>query len=67
MTLNFTHWKAGNVTREVSPMRLAGHFYDRARVFLVTESGDVFNAGDVLHGKPRLKTPVRIGWNGATA
>ncbi len=67
MKLTYTHWQGATVTRDVTPLRGIGNYYhDRARVYFIGPfTGEVFNAGDVLHGNPRLKTNVRIGWDGS--
>ena len=66
MQLTYIHWKHGRVTRDVQPLRgMRGYYFDRGRVYHVGWfSGDVFNAGRVIDGKPKLVGMLRIGSHG---
>lgn len=64
MLLIYEHWKFGRVERDVS--RVPGTvdtYQDLARVYRVSPiTHEVYNAGDVICGVARHRTPVKVGW-----
>ena len=66
MKLVYTHWKAGRVERDVTPLQgRPNYFMDRARVYFVGPmTAEVRNAGRVINGIPQILSSVEIGWDG---
>lgn len=65
MKLRYTHWRAGNVEVEVTPMKHDTRYYKaRTKVYFVDSAHKVYSAGGVgPDGDYQPRAHIHVGWD----